>query len=134
MTQTVYTAGYSGRSLAALRQLAETLDATIFDVRFSPRSRHPQFSGPRLAEVLGERYVHVPAFGNRNYKGGPVEIVDYEAGRALVAAHPRPVILLCVCRDPATCHRTVIARRLAGQGFLVRELDEPPRAAQPRLL
>ena len=75
----------------------------------------------------------MPAFGNRNYKGGPVEIVDYQAGKSLVAAHPRPVILLCVCRDPATCHRADVARRLAGEGFQVRELDAAPKQ-QLRLL
>jgi len=134
MTQIVYTMGYAGKSLAEIRRLAEELDATLCDVRFSPRSRNPQFSGQRLAEALGERYVHLAAFGNRNYKGGPVDIVDYAAGKALLAAHPRPVILLCVCREAVRCHRTAIARQLAQEGFAVQELDEPPGATQPRLL
>jgi uncharacterized protein (DUF488 family) len=119
MTQTVYTIGYAGKSADDVKRIAEELYATVFDVRFSPRSRNPQFSGRRLAQLLGGRYVHVRAFGNRNYKDGPIEIVDYEAGRALVEGHPRPVILMCVCRDPGRCHRTAVGRQLVEDGFRV---------------
>lgn len=59
----------------------------------------------------------MPALGNRNYKGGPVEIVDLEAGLAQVAAllvH-QPVILLCVCAEVQHCHR-----RLAAEAIVAR--------------
>jgi hypothetical protein len=46
------------------------------------------------------RYRHVGALDNRNYRGGPIQIADLEQGITAIAAHPRPVVLLCGCRDP----------------------------------
>jgi len=86
-----------------------------------------------LQAALGSRYVHLGAFGNRNYQGGPVDIVDYEAGRAALEALERPALLMCMCRDPAACHRSVIMERLRAEGFSVGEWDEPG-VYQPRLL
>lgn len=117
MLQSLYTFGYSGQQPEDLLALAEQLDAVVADIRFSPRSRIPQWNGGRLAKLLGDRYHHLPALGNRNYKGGPVEIVDLEAGLAQVAdllVH-QPVILLCVCADIQHCHR-----RLAAETIVVR--------------
>lgn len=109
--QSLYTFGYSGHQPEKLLALAEQLDAIVADIRFSPRSRVPHWNGGRLAKLLGGRYHHLPALGNRNYKGGPVEIVDLEAGLAQVAdllAH-QPVILLCVCAEVERCHRRLVA-------------------------
>lgn len=127
----IYIMGYSGRTLAQLKQIAEEKDATIFDIRFSPRSRNPQFSGKRMAEELGDRYMHVRQLGNRNYKGGPVALVDYEAGKQMILNHRRNVILVCVCRDHVTCHRTDIARKLRAEGHQVEEIPLPG-AKKPR--
>ena len=129
----IYTMGYSGRKLKDIEQFAERLDVVIFDIRYSPRSRNPEFSGKRLAEVLGERYRHIRDFGNRNYKGGPIELVDFDAGLHLIEQEQRAVILMCVCGDPAICHRTVIAARLRELGYEVEEVGElkPPEAQLP---
>ncbi len=54
--------------------------------------------------------------------------MDFEAGVRAIAANPRPVVLLCACADPSTCHRTAAARLLAERGFTVTELRE---AAHP---
>ena len=123
MTTTVYTAGYGGRHFEDMVAWLDALDADLFDIRFSPRSRNPVWSGTELAKRLGDRYVHVLAFGNRNYKGGPVDLMDYEAGKRQVLNWPRPVILLCVCTDPTHCHRTTVAARLREDGCTVEELD-----------
>ena len=107
----LYTFGYSGKQPEELLALAEQLNATVADIRFSPRSRVPQWSGGRLARLLGDRYRPLPALGNRNYKGGPIELVDPETGIAQVAsllAH-QPVILLCVCAEVEHCHRRLAA-------------------------
>ena len=122
MTQRVYTLGYSGRSPAEIRQFAEGLDAIVFDVRFSPRSRVPHWSRKRLSEFLGDRYQHVRALGNRNYRSGPIELEDFPAGLALIQDSERPVILMCACRDSASCHRTTIAGMLREIGMEVSEL------------
>lgn len=129
MTHTIYTYGYSGRAPEQLDQLAAALNATVFDIRFSPRSRNAAWSGKRLQARLQTRYRHVVEFGNVNYKGGPIHIVDYETGKSLIAHSENPVILICVCRDPAICHRTHIARLLRAGGLNVTELT-PQRIAE----
>jgi uncharacterized protein (DUF488 family) len=77
----LYKFGYSGRLPDQLQSLAERLDGVVVDIRFSPRSRIPDWSGGRLRKLLGKRYRHLPALGNRDYKGGPIEFVDLQAGR-----------------------------------------------------
>lgn len=130
-----YAIGYSGRSVAEVRALAERLDATILDVRLSPRSRRPEWSGRNLTEALGDRYLHAPMLGNRNYQGGPVGIVNLIEGIALIAEHPRPVILMCLCADWRTCHRTLIGKALRQRGYIVTELGMANSSAgQQRLL
>jgi uncharacterized protein (DUF488 family) len=135
MTQQVYTFGYSGHTSAQLKQLAEELDAIVFDIRFSPRSRDPQWSGKRLRAALGHRYQHIRELGNENYKSGPiqlvdfVQLVDFEAGRTLIEDSNKPVILMCVCHNYHDCHRSVVASKLAAFGIATKEA----RPATPRL-
>ena len=111
----IYTLGYTGWKPADIKQEVEQLHAVLLDIRFSPTSRHPQWSKKQLSALLGERYMHSQALGNRNYKGGPTELVDYEAGKALVVSlleHGTSVILMCACPNVATCHRLEVATRL----------------------
>jgi uncharacterized protein (DUF488 family) len=125
MTQKIYTLGYSGRTPAALKAIIDNLDAMLFDIRFSPRSRDPRWARKNIEALLGpDRYRHVKALGNVNYKGGPIEFVDFAAGLELIKQSPRPVVLLCVCKDPAICHRTVAATRLRELGFTVTEVGQ----------
>ena len=133
MTDRVFTIGYSGRKPAEIMLLAEELDATVFDVRFSPRSRVPHWTRKRLTEFLGDRYCHVRALGNRNYRDGPIVLDDFPAGLELIHASDRPVILMCACKDPAFCHRTTIAAKLRQAGLEVTELN-PSRPVQYRQL
>ena len=133
MTDRVFTIGYSGRKPAEIKLLAEELDATVFDVRFSPRSRVPHWSRKRLTESLGDRYRHVRALGNRNYRSGPIELEDFPAGLALIQESDRPIILMCACKDPAICHRTTIAEKLRKVGMQVAELDSGPPAGPQQL-
>ena len=117
MLHTLYTFGYSGRTPHELQTLAEQLNAVVVDIRFSPRSRSPDWSGGRLQKLLGDRYHHLPALGNRNYKGGPVEFVDLETGVVEVGQllRQQPVILLCVCADVQRCHRLAAAEAIAAR-------------------
>lgn len=133
MTQQVYTLGYSGRKMPEIQALVERLGAVIFDIRFSPRSRAPVWNGTNFQRVFGARYRHMKAMGNKNYKGGPIALVDYEAGKAAIEAMGRPVILMCVCKDASICHRTTIAERLKSEGFTVEELGRQAKAKHPRL-
>ena len=112
-------AGVCDKRFGAVRKaLAECLDAIVFDVRFSPFSRNPEWSGKRLSALLGRRYRHVKALGNANYKnGGDIELVDFAGGLAMIDASPKPVMLMCVCSKWHSCHRTVIAEKLRALGF-----------------
>lgn len=113
---TIYTLGYSGIRPENLRAVAESYDLVVLDVRLSPRSRRPEWTRGRLQALLGQRYLHLPALGNVNYKSqGPVQLADPEVGIALAAQYleNQPVLLLCACRDVATCHRKVAAELLA---------------------
>lgn len=124
MSNQVYTVGYIGKKPFALREAIESRDAMLFDVRYSPYSRAPQWQRAALQKLLGDRYRHVRAFGNAAYKSGGMQIVDYAAGKHLVERETRPVVLMCACSDAHACHRTVIADMLRADGFAVEELDD----------
>jgi uncharacterized protein (DUF488 family) len=133
----VYTIGYSGRTPNELLEIVERLGAQLVDVRYSPASRMPQWSGLRLRQLFGERYTHLRQFGNVNYKnGGPIQLVDYASGKVYLDALDRPAVLMCVCSDPAICHRTTIANLLRADGFEVVEYGDavpPSDAMSPNL-
>ena len=124
MTREVYTIGYSGRQLADIARIARELDATIFDIRYVARSRNPEFSSQNMADALGDRYAHVRALGNINYKGEfqDTVILDIEAGIDRIEHHSRPVILMCTCKDYYTCHRRVLSEELVRRGYQVQEI------------
>ena len=127
MTRIVYLTGYSTRTPSDIQHLGEQLNANVFDIRFSPRSRIPHWSGLALQALLQDRYRHIPALGNRNYKNGqPFDIVSYLEGKKQIEQSDRPVILLCACapHNHAQCHRTFIGNQLRAEGFQVQEL--PP--------
>lgn len=123
MTTQVYGIGYSGRSPEDLRRIVEELDVYLVDIRFAPYSRNPVFRKAALEKAFGEQYVYLQTFGNQNYKGGPVDIVDYDAGRIALEGLDKPALLMCMCKDPAACHRTIVLNRLAEDGFQVQEWD-----------
>lgn len=118
---TIYTAGY-GRVLRAkeVQPVILHLNLMLVDVRLSPRSRMGDWQQPALINLFGARYIHVPEFGNVNYKGdGPIKIKDMAGGyarvRAYLAAGRPGVVLLCGCGNPHSCHRKVVAEYLAEQ-------------------
>ena len=69
-------------------------------------------------------YYHIPALGNVNYRGGPIVIADYAAGKHVIEdlrSRARTVVLLCVCADVQTCHP-------AGNGVTA-TIARPPASA-----
>jgi uncharacterized protein (DUF488 family) len=108
---TLYTLGYRAWTPAAFAHRVQELGAVVADIRYAPTSRHPAWRQAALRKALGDQYHHVHALGNANYKGGPVALVDLEAGLATLATllEAAPVILLCACRDVDRCHRRVVA-------------------------
>jgi len=127
----IYTVGYSGRKPAEIARLSEELGALVVDVRLSPASRVPGFQASALAEILGGRYVWLRGFGNVNYRGGPMELADFDGAAQELEQRrgdgPGNVLLMCACRDVGSCHRRLVAERLAERwGVAVAHL-EPPR-------
>lgn len=115
--------GYTGRKVEDLLSFTEAIDAALVDIRFSARSRNSDYDRQSLERTFGSRYLHLQDWGNRNYKGGPVEIVDFQRGLVKVERLSQSTrILLCACSDAANCHRTEVGKRLAALGYDVREL------------
>jgi uncharacterized protein (DUF488 family) len=116
---TIYTLGYSGWKIEDVEAVMERFAAILVDVRMVPRTRwQPQWNAAVLHARLGERYVWLREFGNRNYKGtfAEIEIADFPAGEKRlreIITPGRAVVLLCGCRDVAVCHRKVVAEMLA---------------------
>ncbi len=108
---TIYTIGYSGRTLQDLQQIATEKKAVIIDVRFMATSRNPDFRGGKMSQFLGSLYRPVRAFGNENYKGGEISLSNPEAGAVVVGniLEKKNVILMCMEADYRGCHRTVVA-------------------------
>lgn len=117
---TLYTLGYTGIEPHEILEAAKRVNAIIADIRISPRSRHPQWNGQTLAKDWDGYYTHIPALGNKNYKGEYGEGIMLKnpaqgAAQVIALLVARPVILMCACPDWHTCHRRVAADFIAAQ-------------------
>ncbi|WP_027315408.1 DUF488 domain-containing protein [Microvirga flocculans] len=136
----VFTIGYEGADVDCF--LATLKDAgveTLADVRAVALSRKRGFSKSALRDALSDQgigYRHfialgTPKEGRQAARAGDGELMRriycdevltsepaQEALRELeTLAATQPICLLCFERDPATCHRRVLAQRLAEKGF-----------------
>ena len=112
----------------------------VIDVRALPLSRRPGFSKSPLRTALGEtgiEYVHLKALGTpaegrtaaragrhadmaRIYAGQlelPEAIV--QSAQMLELAAEKPSALLCMEREPAHCHRTLLLKSVAPDADVV---------------
>jgi uncharacterized protein (DUF488 family) len=130
-----YTYGYHGRSLRELVAHVERLNAVVIDVRFAPTSRFPEWRRDALRRALGRRYVWVQEFGNVLYQTQQIQLSDPEKGLAVVEpiVRERPIILVCMCADHASCHRAHVADLIAGRvGCSIIPLKPTDVAAEPQ--
>jgi uncharacterized protein (DUF488 family) len=126
----LFTVGYEGRTAAQLALRVREAGVTrVVDVRASARSPRPGFSkGPlsRALEAAGLEYRHLPEAGNPFRAQAAEDLAGaLESYRAHLAARPGIVdavlraaegartALLCAEANPARCHRSVLARRIA---------------------
>jgi uncharacterized protein (DUF488 family) len=141
---TLFTIGYqdadADRVLAALQSAGV---AAVADVRAVVSSRKRGFAKSALRESLdaaGIDYRHfrdlgTPAAGRQAARAGDAagmrrvfcEQLATDAAQAALGeleqlAASRPTCLLCFCRDPAVCHRRVIAEELQPRGFTATDL------------
>jgi len=127
MPAEIFTYGYTSSTPADLAAYVEELDSYLIDIRFSPRSRVPQWRQEALHALVGKtkagraRYHWLQGLGNVQYNtDGPIVLYAPEEGVREIAPYlaARPVILLCGCRDWHVCHRraaaTLIAEALGG--------------------
>lgn len=121
----IYLMGYTGRKPGDILTIAEQLDALVCDIRYSPFSRVPCWQQQALIELLGHRYRHIREFGNTSYKTGGINIANIAAGERMLRGLSNTVILLCACKDAASCHRTVIGKYLTEHGYTVSEYQTP---------
>ncbi len=158
MEITLYTIGHGGRSTGELLDLLAAAGvATLVDVRRRPRSsRHPHFSlaplraaaqvagltyhwaGRQLGgfrEVLDESpHIALPADGLRGY-ADYMDTEDFARAAAQLAGLARraPTAILCAEKEPARCHRSLIADYLTLHGATVLHLGAGARAVEHRL-
>jgi len=136
----VFTIGYEGADVDRfLTTLKDAGVGALADVRAVALSRKRGFSKSALRDALtnqGIGYQHfiklgTPKEGRQAARAGDGELMRriycnevlatesaQEAFRELEAlAQAQPICLLCFERDPADCHRRVLAQRLAERGF-----------------
>ena len=141
----VFTIGYEGADVD--RFLATLKDAgvsTLADVRAVALSRKRGFSKSALRDALAEQgigYRHfiqlgTPKEGRQAARAGDAdlmrriycdEVLATDAAQAAfqdleTLARSGPICLLCFERDPAHCHRRILAQQLADRGFEVADL------------
>lgn len=141
----VFTIGYEGADLDRfLTTLKDAGVATLADVRAVALSRKRGFSKSALRDALESQdisYRHfiqlgTPKEGRQAARAGDDKLMRriycdevlttapaQEALKDLEElAASQPICLLCFERDPAHCHRRVLAQRLEEKGFKITDL------------
>jgi uncharacterized protein (DUF488 family) len=137
----IFTIGYEATTVpefvAALRKAGVQ---RVIDVRALPLSRRPGFSKTPVRAALGEagiEYVHLKALGTpaegraaaragrhadlERIYAGQLELPEAMAQSAqmLDLASEKPSALLCMEREPAHCHRTLLLKAVAPDAEVV---------------
>lgn len=132
----IFTIGYEGTTVAEFVAALQAAGVRrVIDVRALPLSRRPGFSKTplRLAlEEAGIEYVHLKALGTpadgraaaragrhadlQRIYAGQLELPEAMAQSAqmIELAREKPSALLCMEREPAHCHRTLLLQAVAG--------------------
>ena len=137
----IFTIGYEGTTVVELIAALQSAGVErVIDVRALPLSRRPGFSKSPLKAALEEagiEYVHLKALGTpaegrtaaragrhddmaRIY-AGQLELPEAMAQSAqmLELAREKPSALLCMEREPAHCHRTLLLDAVAADADVV---------------
>jgi uncharacterized protein (DUF488 family) len=137
----IFTIGYEATTVAEfIAALTSAKVERVIDVRALPLSRRPGFSKSPLRAALAEagiEYLHLKALGTpsegrtaaragrhedmaRIYAGQlqlPEAIA--EGAQMLELAREKPSALLCMEREPAHCHRTLLLEAVAPEAEVV---------------
>jgi uncharacterized protein (DUF488 family) len=137
----IFTIGYEGSTVGEfLGALKAAGVERVIDVRALPLSRRPGFSKSPLKAALEEEgieYVHLKALGTpsegraaaragrhsdlERIYAGQLELPEAMAQSAqmLELAGEKPSALMCMERDPADCHRTLLLDAVASNADVV---------------
>ena len=137
----IFTIGYESTTMDDfLTALKSAGVERLIDVRALPLSRRPGFSKSPLRAALGEagiEYVHLKALGTpadgraaaragrhadlERIYAGQLELPEAMAQSAqmLELAREKPSALLCMEREPAHCHRTLLLNAVAADAEVV---------------
>jgi uncharacterized protein (DUF488 family) len=137
----IFTIGYEGSTVPEFIAALEKAGVKqVIDVRALPVSRRPGFSKSPLKAALEEAgidYVHLKALGTpaagrtaaragrhaetASIYAGQLELPEAiaQSGEMLELARERPSALLCMEREPAHCHRTLLLNAVAGDAEVV---------------
>jgi uncharacterized protein (DUF488 family) len=131
----IFTIGYEGATVPEfVAALGQAGVERVIDVRALPLSRRPGFSKTALRGALAEAgidYVHLKALGTpadgraaaragrhaelERIYAGQLELPEAmaQAAQMLALADEKPSALLCMEREPAHCHRTLLLNAVA---------------------
>jgi uncharacterized protein (DUF488 family) len=156
--KTIYTVGYEGTDIGRfVKTLLAVGIEVVADVRALPLSRKKGFSKNSLREHLqcaGIGYLPYQELGDPKPGREAAKAGRYSEFRKIYSAHietdkaakrvddladtaaERVTCMLCFERDPATCHRSIVAEKLASHGFASFDLyaDDPDRYSRNRHL
>jgi uncharacterized protein (DUF488 family) len=131
----IFTIGYEGTTVPEFIGALKTAGVErVIDVRALPLSRRPGFSKSPLRAALveaGIEYVHLKALGTsaegrtaaragrhddlKRIYAGQLELPEamVQSAEMLHLAAEKPSALLCMEREPAHCHRTLLLDAVA---------------------
>ncbi|HEX5258042.1 MAG TPA: DUF488 domain-containing protein [Sphingomicrobium sp.] len=137
----IFTIGYEGTTVPEfIAALANAGVERVIDVRALPLSRRPGFSKSPLRAALEEagiEYVHLKALGTpadgrtaaragrhadmERIYAGQLELPEamVQSARMIELAREKPSALLCMEREPAHCHRTLLLKSAAPDAEVV---------------
>jgi uncharacterized protein (DUF488 family) len=137
----IFTIGYERTTVPEfIAALTSAGVERVIDVRALPLSRRPGFSKSPLRAALEEAgidYVHLKALGTpadgrtaaragrhadmERIYGGQLELPEamVQSAQMLELAREKPSALLCMEREPAHCHRTLLLQAVAPDAEVV---------------
>ena len=137
----IFTIGYEGTTVPEfIDALKHAGVARLIDVRALPLSRRPGFSKSPLRSALEEagiEYVHLKALGTpsegraaaragrhsdlERIYAGQLELPEAiaQSAQMLDMASEKPSALMCMEREPAHCHRTLLLDAVAREAEVV---------------
>jgi hypothetical protein len=124
----IYTTGYGNRPIGDLYETVRAIGGWLVDIRHWPHSKvREEYDQEKLRRRFRIRYAHLPEMGNVARGTGEIKIADMDAGierlQEMLTFGKTPLVLLCACGRPESCHRTVVATEMKQRGYRVAELE-----------